>query len=537
MTTEKEKFVWHQDIASAMLNGFNVRIKDVNLIKGGSLTEGPWLGHKTYRSFHRVGHLCFRLVAQIKSNSPVADCWVFTSWGHTADDRPLFDREILDLIVGDNDVITIDDPEQGHTVTHGQGILKHFSYDFSQSTVVERKEIHTIRTEPVGPWFVQQALPSWLDKKENEIPIDWISRLVHAVNNTRRGDNKNYEPFEESRYTPAFPGRTGGQTQFGCDILAPEHYIGKLDLTTWRKQLYQEACRPSALLHPDGSRTTADQWPGTIWSDRFDGRANSNGWITYSDSLNTWKDKVTGTTKWHDWNPQHWSIGALCQVYAETRDLGLEMILNDLVEVWLWSTPVVDKGTTHHKGGAARAHGREIEAGANLFYALPNHQERIKLRLTTLLEIQVKEYKEQVEEHGHGIIFRNDGFAIWEHGLWVKGLIAGYSVLDNGDLKNDVVDMAVKVSQFVLDGFKWWEEDKEWGIPFLIDYDLKTWSDSPSYGLSMWCLPCLQILEKYGTFSLNSEDLTKLQTIISQLTTHAEPYDGSWPDDYKWRLY
>ena len=120
--------------------------------------------------------------------------------------------------------------------------------------------------------------------------------------------------------------------------------------------------------------------------------------------------------------------------------------------------------------------------------------------------------------------------------LWVKGMSAGWILLDgntDGDLKTRLDKMGLEISKFVLWGFKWWEGNNNWGIPYVISHDRKTWSDKPSYGLSRWCLPCLQIFDKRGKHLLNVEQTKKLEAIIRQYNTDTS---SGWSDNYKWRL-
>ena len=254
-------FVWYVDIIAALVNKFSVTVDGTNIDLLTEITlKSETNKQRTYKSFHRIDALCFRTIVRGYSEKPYVDFWVFTSYGHTGDSRPLYPRQNIVLSLGNTSKFVVDYAPKGSTVSHGMGVLRHFRYNFQFGKIEQMSKIITLDSnEPKPPWFTVAALPVWLQGKS-------IKVLQKAVIDYRANDNRIYAPFEQSNYTPRFPGRTGGQPQFGCNLIQPERYAGQLNIEVWRKQLYPEASRPSALLKPDGTRTRDTEWPGTIWS-------------------------------------------------------------------------------------------------------------------------------------------------------------------------------------------------------------------------------------------------------------------------------
>jgi hypothetical protein len=281
---------------------------------------------------------------------------------------------------------------------------------------------------------------------------------------------------------------------------------------------------------------------GNWWHEKSSGFDTEN-WIRHTVPGIPWKDKHAYTpqgSRWRGWDNQHWGMGHICQAYQITEDCGLELLIEHTAQMWLFMNPVVSKGTTHHKPGAARARGRVVEAGANMYHSLNNTdlKERVKQRIIRLLELQVEDWDARIAKHGHPYIARSDGsVAIWEHALWIKGIVASLGCLDStSTLYDRLLDISLEMSEWILDGFQQWPDlGNRWYIPYTIKMNEGT-SGNPSKGLSKWCLPSLQVLDRYGQEILTPEQITKLQNILDQFLDVAGTLDR-WDSTSRWRLY
>lgn len=508
---------------------FEVLVRGQNIIQNVVLKSED-ATQKTFYSFNRSDYFCIRTIVRAYVGKSYLDFWVYVTMGHTQETRPILPREYLDLRITGGTVVVLDDPPVGASVYHGQGLpMKHFRYNLITQSLDKPESVVLIqKQDTIAPWFT----PS--------MPHPWIRDYVRALYDVRRKDDKTYDNFEASRYTPRFPGKTGLQDQFGTYILKPEIYAGMVWMDPWRKQLYQEGCRPGHHLHPDGRRVTDMEYPKLVGgAPAFHGLAGKS-WINYTDPRNTWRDVPHITPKWSGWDSQHWSLNALCQTYILTKDPGLEMLLEDLVETWMFCNPVVEKGTTHHIPGSARGKGRVIEAGCSLAWALKDKRYRylrIRDRVKKLLQLQINMWHDERNSGKTGLYVRNNELSIWQHALWVKGLAAGYTLVanDNPAMRKDLTDMGLYITKWILKNFVWW--GNKWGIPYTVDINGKYNSTSPSLTLSRWCLPALELLSQADPGMLSSEDIKKLGYIFNQFIPGPIPPSGGWsPDNYKWRM-
>ena len=534
-TAVGNEFVLHSSIIED-LPGFKVTVKGKDVLTGLRRTR---LNNTILEleSFTTDRHICIRTVVWVWNNKPEVDFWVYVTYGHTQSPTPIYTREEVPVEVTNSDMVlplSIDAPGIGLRIGHGQGLpIKHFRYSFVTDFWGKWPSAqYTLPQNPsnMAPFFTMPAKPPW------------ITDIILALDKARRPENVSYEPFHQSKYVPSFPGQTGDQDVFGVFNILPEAHSGVISLPIWRKQLYQEGCRPAHFLHPNGTIVTDEHYPLLVLSSNgwFHEHSKGTSWIDHTDPRSPWKDKFNvdqNGTQWHHWDDEHWALGPICQVYRLTGDPGLRMLIDHLVESWMFSTPVVGKGTTHHKGGAARAMGREIQAGVELFWSVDNIEtkKRLQARVEAMLRIQVNEWYERVRQHGTGIKGRVDGYAPWEHGLWAKGLLSAIPIIKDPDLKTKIQTITFYVSKWILmTGFKNYSGD--WWTPYVIAYD-GSYPKSPSKGLTKWCLAPLQGLNAYARHLLLDEEKARLDQILKQKITDATGEPNTWDDLSRWRLF
>ena len=524
-------FGWHRDVVNN-LDTFQLRIKGKDILQGAVETHKSTSVMREYKAFCRIDHICIRSVIRAHAQSPVVDFWTYVTFGHSEDNTPIYVREKLLIDVTGGDTISLDSPPSpGMPVAHGQGLpMMHYRFDFSKGTLVDCETFKHLKDKigkPVPPFYT--PLPK---------PPRWISDLKHTCKELADKESKFYAPFEETKYTPAFPGRTGGQNQFGIYQVLPELYSDGYRLGSWRNQLYQEGCRPAHFLHPDGTRVTEDDYPDTVLASSgwIHERSKGKGWIKHTNPSAPWKDygaKTSQGTRWRFWDSQHWSLNALCQVYHVYEDPGLEMLIEDLAEGWLWANPVVNKGTTDHIPGAARARGRATEAGCVLSWVLTGDiKRRVAKRVWDMFQLQYDDFTSKLNSHQTPLVSRRDGYSVWEHGLWVKGLAAMFATLPGEESK--IHTMGTYISKWILEGFK--DFNGKYYIPYVINPN-GSWKNSPSKGLSVWCVPAMQLLCKFESSILNGDQFKKVQNIVSQFADKTCPRGNGWADSCKWDLY
>lgn len=493
---------------------------------------------KEFKGCYQLDHRIIRLVARIYDNEPVVDYWVHVNYGHTEDSNPIYTREHTLLNLPNGLSKTLDNPNpRGKPVAHGQGLpVCFFAWDFTQgnfSDVNTRFKKLNFTSESFLPPFSFKAgtFP--------ELP-EWIEDSALACLDIAQSESGFTPPFEETKYTPAYPGMTGDQAQFGAYHLLPEFYSDGYRYSSWRDQLYHEGCRPGRFLNKDATRATEEQWPDTVLHSNgwFHEHSRGSHWIEHTSKNEPWKDKGARTKDgniWTFWDDQHWSLNALAQFATAYDDPGAKMLMEDVAEGWLWSNPAENKGTSHHKPGAARARGRVLEAGTAIFHSVEGEQrDRVGVRVNKRFENQYKPFNVAIESNASPIIGRKDGYAVWEHALWVKGLVAAYSILTDEN-KQKCIEMTEYISKWVLGGFKRYEDG--WYIPYIIDYE-GNYSTTPSKGLSRWCFPCIQVLNKYFQSGLSPEVTDKLSQIMEQMSNDKyPPYGGGWPDSTRWKLF
>lgn len=501
-------------------------------------------------SFHRHDYVCVRTIVRALSVDPVVDFWVFVSFGHTADDRPIFPRVRLVL---DYDVqgrsrqpfLPIDGV--GGTVGHGQGLpIKHFRYDFSLGIFVNPVGFK----EVANAGLIEGGIPPYMTKP---IPPRWLvtqDQLDNACRMVAAAETKNYLNFEKTIYVPAFPGKTGDQEAFGCYHILPDLYGGGHRLGSWRDQLYMEGCRPGHFVHADGAIVEEPRFPQLVLdrsgffhphSKGFGGTQGTDWWFSQGDSdKNKMAMTPSGDARWNFWDRQHWGLGPLCQAFLLYSDPGLGLLIDHATEAFLWATPVTDLGPTHHNPGAARAIGRMWESGANLYWALSNRDEqrrqRLFARLETTIGLVLDDWNADIAERGHPWKHRRDGVAVWEHAIWVKGIAAIIPLPFAGSTVHDLRRIGLELCKFVYDHFEWWNEEGVWGIPYILEHDL-TSKQTHSSSLGDWCVPALQVMDKFGRDMIGDDD-GKLDALIRQYVTEI-PQDrsGGWGERSEWRLW
>lgn len=533
--TQDTPFILHPAIIP-WLGGLQVSVKDRNILQGLSKV------HTTkdtieFRSFHRNEHRCIRSAVRVANNKPYVDFWILVTYGTTAHTQPTFERETtsVDIKYENFHIFSymLDVPNAGQRLAHGQGLpIKFFRIDF------ERRSI----SQSVPPILIdkEQKLPPWISLPTKP---EWIKDAVKAAIDHRIDQNRTYAPFEGTNYVSVYPPATGDQGYFGVYHVLPELYSGVLDINIWRKQLYNEGCRAGKFLNPDGSLVTEEQVPNLVftgtWFHEYSRGFWTENWIKHTVPGVPWRDRAAYSPQggqWAGYDPQHWGLGPVCQVYMLTQDPGLAMIIEHQAEIWLMQFPHVQKGTTHHKPGAARARGRAIEAACAMYYAHrdPKVKARLKLRIEQRLANQYERFSIDKAANGWGFTGRSDGVAPWEHGLWVKGLMAAINLVE-GEQRLQVAEMVRSISTWLLvDGFK--NYNGAWALPYILNYD-GSYSPSPSWGLTEWALSAIQVLYFVGSDHLSDEQKAKLSTIYEQFYVHRKGGENEWGNAARWRIF
>tara|TARA_R110002020_G_scaffold128335_8_gene287637 strand:+ start:9142 stop:10839 length:1698 start_codon:yes stop_codon:yes gene_type:complete len=526
--SKPHEFHWHTDVA-ARSHRFALEFEGVNLLENLKPTASTST-LREFRSFHRIRHLCVRTIARASSGVNTADFWVLVTVGHTGDSTVLYQRKPLRIVATGNHVITIDNPAPGMPIAHGQGLpLVHFRFDCTTGKQVptdQFKDLPADKMAKVPPFNCAMPLSPW-----------WVHDPHTACVDVALRETRRYEPFEQTLYTPAFPGMTGGQQQFGAFQVLPEINSNGYRLGSWRAQLYQEACRPAHFLHPDGRRVTEDDYPETVLTSSgwIHERSRGNYWIKHTYPSSPWKDKGARTksgTAWCMWDAQHWSINALAQFAYLYDDPGARMLVEDLAESWLWSNPVTNKGTTHHHVASnARGRGRVLEAGCAIAGVLTGDQRaRVVDRVDKLFSVQLAEFDRCIAQNVPAVVWRNDTASVWQHGLWVKGLFATAVLLEHR--QHDAHKIARHVALWVLDGFK--NYGGRWYVPYLLQKN-GSYSTKPSGQLSLWCLPAIELLAQYERRAMTKRQGQKADEILAQFYADP-PINGGYGDQMKWRV-
>jgi len=529
--TSNAQFYWHKDVENRAKT-FQLILNGANLLEGLRTTSSTYR-HREFFSFHRDRHICVRTIARAESGKTYADFWCHVSYGHTGDSRPIYQREQLVIVASGGHTIALDEPQSGNLpIAHGQGLpVRHFRFDCTTGQPVKTSFFYDIPEDVkanLSPFIGDTPLSPW-----------WVKDPDLACAALAMAETKHYEPFAQTKYTPTFPGMTGGQQQFGAYLVLPELNSNGYRLGSWRAQLYQEGCRPAHFLHPDGSRVTEDDYPDTVLTSSgwIHERSRGSYWIKHTHPSSHWRDKGARDKSgraWSYWDAQHWSLNAICQVFqVYGQDPGLRLLIEDLAEGWLWSNPVTNKGTTHHHGpGSARGRGRVLESGCALAQVLDGQiRQRLMNRIEALAVLQLDEFRARIMANMSPIVFKSGEASVWQHGLWVKGLFAASATIDTH--KQELHTMAAYLSRWVLDGFK--QYGGRWYIPYLINVN-GSYSSKPSKQLSWWCLPAIELLNVFELDKLTKIQQTKVKEILAELWADP-PINNGYGDQSKWRLF
>lgn len=498
---------------------------------GGPSFDSDWkqIHANVSERFIRFGEVCIRVRVQ------GITFWILTTYGHTGDSTINYQRKALTakVTVAELDVpcvlpwqesqsttytheVVLD--EGGGSLGHGQGVsLKIFAIS-PAGELYEPSGFADIGPLPVAdnrlaPWFSKPTPPPWSFDYEE------------AVKTIAAFETKNYAPFQASRYVLAGTGQGGDRLSFGVHRCLPDIYGGGHRLGAWRKQLYQLAHRPGLFNNPDGSLPTD---VGTKWV------LDAGGWPHPNSTERPWffnenvfvnqfaRDPLTGV-EWGFYGDQHISdLAVLCEVFLLYRDEGMAMLIDHIAESVMQSMPVVEKGTSHHFPGAARARGREAEALAHLFWAVrdPDRKKRLGERLQAVLQWQVDAWQNDLPDPWPR---RSDGVSPWEHGLWVKGLACSLSVPYDQALKDQVIVIGLTIAGQVFEWFQQWENE-HWEPPYVVDKEDGEWVAKSGPAIGEWCLPAMQLLYLLrDKFPQTPENLEKIQGILSEWVWNRHP--------------
>ena len=517
----QKSFELHPAIVSDIPN-FSLTLAGHNIL---SNLKQRHAGNKLieFRAFNVGGCLSARTIARVYSGKPYVDFWVYVIYGHTSCPTPIFTRVPLSVEIknGTNlELIVLDAPEPGKHIGHGQGLpLKFFRYDFSTD-----KGIEPSLYQDIGAQTAQQMAPFFLKPK-----APWITDPVKALEEARKNYRfRQYKAFNFTDYCIPGPGMSGDQSVFGVNHLLPEIYAGKISLPMWRALLYNEGCRPGHFVHTNGDIVQEEDYPTLVMDSGgwFNFKCwGYPSWIKHTIPGEPWHDKMAESEKfgtWNFWDHEHWALSPLCQVYRMTGDPGLELLIEHIAETFFFTTPVEAKGTTHHMGsGAPRAKGRQIQACAELYYSVHDQdlKKRLQDRLNALVRIQINEWDFNVANNKGfpgtpGVVGHRDawdGYRPWEHGLWVKGIMAALPLMD-ADNQARMREIGFEVSKWILNkGFVWYTD--HWGTPPFLPYDGGP-PNAEMGGLTRWCMPSMEILNAYGKNFLTQSEKTKLTQIL-----------------------
>ena len=529
---DEPSFCLHPDIATKATK-FRMTLDGIDLLKDiHPFRQNP--PHTAdFKSFNSNAEgLGVYLASRMYTGRPYVDIWVYAIVGNESTSQVSWTRVDRVLTVGleGTELTNISlDPEPSGHMGHGQGYpLKFLRYNFQAEGVVEpdlslETRVHSTDVPP--PFFKIPKPPHWL---RTHAELEMASLMVVYA------ENKDYKAFDRTIYVPAFPGKTGDQEVFGINHILPD-YLTTSRITTWRKQLYMEGCRPGHFLHSDGKLITDDEYPRLVLdsSGWFHPHSKGDPWFAPSDY--NMMARTPDGTKWTYWDDQHWGLGPLMQSFWMYNDMGLELLARFTQEGWLFTTPLVDKGPTHHSAGAARAQGRELEAGAHLWHAFKDP--RVLARIEGLLINQFKKWDEDMLKYGTGLCFRSDGIAPWEHGIKVMGQAAILNTPVDEALKTKAIDHGIEIAKWVLSFFLDWGNG-DLATPYVVAHDRKSWSSTPSYGLSIWCLPAMQLLDQIGKKHLTIAEQEKLARILDQYIYNKDiPSGGGWSETWEHLIY
>lgn len=200
-----------------------------------------------------------------------------------------------------------------------------------------------------GPWGYVAPPPEGFDRAASwaRAARDWAS--------WGRGD-----PWEEGRHLCRLnPRGTGDQPGFGLVHLTAEAHGYPARLFSYGRSVFQEACRPTTLRHPDGSWVRLGSEPDLhLWSGQlFKTSPNRLGKA----------EMPPGTMHGHQSHDRaHYAANDAYWSLLTGDRLGLEM-LGWRSELWLGEMQTASGNVTIDSMGSARGCGRSLRAGVMLY--------------------------------------------------------------------------------------------------------------------------------------------------------------------------
>lgn len=506
---------WPDFVKQSTING-------VHVLEGLKITRDTEdeVRAEAWHQYKDVGMV--GVIVCARRDDPQLEIYPMFRYGHTELSTVTFARVSLSMHMPSIGHDFVMDSTHG-IAGHGQGVRGiRFQVNFQHDWITEVFTRDPVRTDDDPPPYM--SVPR---------PPEGLS-LIKSFERTVALEDLDFPAWDGSYYTRPFPGQTGDQEIFGlsaihADIWNVHSY--KTREGAWWKQMRNELHRPGLFLNPDGTFPRDDD-------PRFDQLAGNDQWSTHSkgyrdqawfkpgtngSNMWNWKARTSSGQQWYTYDPQHWGLLPLTQVWWRYDDPALFWVLNALKEQWLFSTPVVDKGVSYGPG-AARAQGRVLQAGACLWHATKDS--RLLSRLKDLLKIH--------EDHAPLFFSRKDGIPPWEYGERVNGY---YSMLH--------LPLPEETLQFVLERGKatarkvlsWCHDfgsagDPLWAWPYLVRAD-----GSPIGGpsISEWNLASMQLLDKYARADLNANENMVLSAILDQWIERMPIYEnGPVPERIEW---
>ncbi|MCP3882341.1 MAG: hypothetical protein GY701_28700 [Sulfitobacter sp.] len=483
----------------------------------------------TAHAHHQIGDRMVTAIARAYTDTPWVDCWVMVVYGHTATSQVTWPRETVEVHLPNGKVV-LDEETEGH-VGHGQALIQRWRWNFLEDKPgpVFLKNRRAKGDQP-PPYFSVPNNPPWIQTQTEKL----LAFQAIIANEARQA-----KPWDRTQYISVFPGKTGDQEAFGHSHIHADLSIDNNSREPiWFELLRNEACRPGKFLNPDFSFATEELYPDIV--------LDSGGWFHPNSTGRPWfkpdgydmMARAPDGTKWRFFDDQHWGIGVIAQVYWLYDDPGLGLLLRHLTEAFLFTTPVVPKGTTHHKAGAARAQGRELQAAAALYWAFKDP--RLVDRIDKLVRIQWDSYQENGIPTNWDPATNQPTFFPHEIGEWVAGLYAAVKALESTDTEGVAIDyaqrMGMDLALFLLDNC--WVDwgDGVYATPYRVWQDLTGHSPDPSWGLSQWSLAALQLLKEHGGGALDEVQTNKLDAILKQWVDEMKPqrHGGGWPERIEW---
>ena len=510
-------------------------------------------GHLVWacRTFHRRGPLWAELTAEVPARLPMIRFWL--QWGYSSpgDPRLQYPAEKLELAItgaasrirfADRKVLSqtpggvyrLLDADASITIAEGQsqmvaGVMMFGgreelappsadpgeALDNTTLEAVAEMDVLSIAdwrgSGAYGPFGVVPAAPTWMTDARKDIQV----RALAEWPGKPRGmwDDSGHLCTQNPSITGAQQGF--GVTRLGFDARAfsPLRFLGV------QRSCYQEACRPGGLREDDGTIANDRNRPGVVLN---------SGFIHYRGKGTFGKDMTLpsrGVENWRGYDREHYMLLALLEYAMLTGDAGATRLVEIETEKWLFSNPMVPKGTTHHLLGVERATGRVAHTGAWMW--LLSHRADVAARLRFVVDRCVSEPPIRIRPKR-----ANDDWPYlvhWEAALAAKGLFAVHGALGY----EAALQRALSISEALAEAAVRPDATRPWAWWYVSSATSDAHiGDAPSFGTSMWALPAIEL----GI--MHAPDATAAWVARSKeiFSSWIERHGSGWDELQNWRV-